>query len=80
MAAFLVTVLLAVFQRMTGPSYPIDGELRLATGESLDYSLPRSNEGRAELEIRFPSPKDGAEATLEWRRWPTDEPFRSQSM
>jgi hypothetical protein len=80
LAAFLVTVLLAVFQRKTGPSYPIDGELGLQSGEVLEYSLPRSNEGRPELEIEFSMPSLGGTATLEWRRWPTDEAFLRQSM
>jgi hypothetical protein len=79
-AAFLVTVLLAGFQRKTGPSYPIDGQVRLSSGETIDYSLPRSNQGRPELEIELVMPSGGGEATLEWRRWPTEEAFRRQSM
>lgn len=79
-AAFLVTVLLAGFQRKTGPSYPIDGQVRLPSGETIDYSLPRSNQGRPELEIELVMPSGGGEATLEWRRWPTEDAFRRQSM
>jgi hypothetical protein len=79
-AAFVVTVLLAVFQRMTGPSYPIRGTEALPNGESVSYSLPRSNEGRDELRIAIPAPPTASGAILEWRRYPTDEPFRSQVM
>ena len=79
-AAFVVTVLLAVFQRMTGPSYPIRGTEALPNGESLSYSLPRSNEGRDELRIALPAPSGATRADLEWRRYPTDEPFQSQPM
>ena len=79
-AAFAVTVLLAVFQRMTGPSYPIRGTETLADGESVGYSLPRSNEGRDELRIAIPAPSSVSRAILEWRRYPTDEPFQSQAM
>jgi hypothetical protein len=78
--AFVVTVLLAVFQRMTGPSYPIDGKIALGSGEILKYSLPRSNEGRSQLVIELLVPSQGGEATLEWRRWPTEEEFQRQSM
>ena len=79
-SAFAVTVLLAVFQRMTGPSYPIRGTEALPNGESVSYSLPRSNEGRDELRIRIRAPSNTAQANLEWRRYPTDEPFRLQPM
>jgi len=79
-AAFVVTVLLAVFQRMTGPSYPIRGTEVLSNGESVSFNLPRSNEGRDELRIAIPAPSSAIRAILEWRRYPTDDPFRSQPM
>lgn len=79
-AAFVVTVLLAVFQRMTGPSYPIRGTETLPNGESVSFNLPRSNEGRDVLRIAVPAPSGATRAILEWRRYPTGEPFRSQPM
>ncbi len=79
-AAFVVTVLLAVFQRMTGPSYPIRGTEDLPNGELVSYRLPRSNEGRNELRITIPAPANANRANLEWRRYPTDEAFQSQAM
>ena len=78
--AFIVTVFLAVFQRMTGPSYPISGSASLSTGETISYSLPRSNEGRKELRITIPAVPGASRATLEWRRFPTDEPFEKLAM
>ena len=78
--AFVVTVLLAVFQRMTGPSYPIRGTEALSNGESVSFNLPRSNEGRDELRIAIQAPSSATRAILEWRRYPTDDPFRSQPM
>ena len=79
-AAFAVTVLLAVFQRMTGPSHPMRGTESLPNGESVSYRLPRSNEGRTELRIAISAPVGVTKATLEWRRFPTDDPFQSQAM
>ena len=75
-----MTVVLAVFQRMTGPSYPIRGTEVLASGEVVSFSLPRSNEGRDELRIGLRAPSNANRATLEWRRYPTDEAFQSQAM
>jgi hypothetical protein len=80
LAAFAVTVFLAVFQRMTGPSHPVRGTVEVDASESVRYRLPRSNEGRDELRIRIPAPTEHDTATLEWRRWPTDDGFQRQTM
>jgi hypothetical protein len=80
LAAFVVTVLLAVFQRMTGPSHPLRGTAHVGAAESIRFRLPRSNEGRDQLRIRIPAPAEHGGATLEWRRWPTDDAFHSQVM
>jgi len=79
-AAFVVTVMLAVFQRMTGPSYPVRGETELSSTQTISYRLPRSDQGRGSLEVGIPAPSSGATATLEWRRYPTEEPFQRLEM
>ena len=56
------------------------GESVLPSGDVVVFKLPRSNEGRETLRIAIPAPQPGSRATLEWRRFPTEEPFRSQSM
>lgn len=79
-AACAVTVVLAVFQRMTGPSYPFRGKTELPHGDCVSYQLPRSNQGRPDLRIVIPAPAAEARAVLEWRRFPKDVPFQSQEM
>ena len=74
-AAFMVTVALAFFQRMTGPSYPARGGVELADGQEIRYRLPRSNEGRDRLRISLPREVGVDRAVLEWRRYPTDDAF-----
>jgi len=75
-AAFVVTVLLAVFQRMTGPSHPARGTVTLSGDTAISYRLPRSDEGRGRLAVSMPAPPTGAQAVLEWRRYPTNEAYR----
>jgi len=79
-AAFLVTVALAFFQRTTGPSYPVRGKMVGADGRSISYRLPRSNEGRDRLTISIPSPSASGRAAVVWRRYPTDEVFQAVTM
>ncbi|MEE4272348.1 MAG: hypothetical protein V2I67_11770 [Thermoanaerobaculales bacterium] len=71
-AAFFLTVTLAVFQRMTGPSYPLRGEVA-ATGGAPGFatSLPRSHGGEGGLEVTVEAPPGWDGGALEWRRYPT---------
>jgi hypothetical protein len=79
-AAFVITVLLAVFQRMTGPSYPLRGEASGAGVDAFEYSLPRSHGGPGGLEVAVEVPAVGVDGVLEWRRYPTDDPWSEVPM
>lgn len=72
-AAFVLTVVLAAFQRLTGPTYPVRGEVEV-TGTQVTYRLPRAHAGNSDLRIAIDAPP-GVTGTLEWRRWPTDDPW-----
>jgi len=78
--AFVLTVLLATFQRMTGPSHPLRGEVVVSGDQAISYRLPRSDRGRGGLRVSVPVPAPGGEARLEWRRYPTNEPFQELPM
>ena len=79
-AAFIVTVALAFFQRITGPSHPARGAVTLADGQVLRYRLPRSNEGRGSLVIALPQTSGDVRAAVEWRRYPTDDAHQTLVM
>lgn len=78
--AFLVTVLLALFQRSTGPSYPKRGEVIVQGGQEIQYRLPRSNNGRETIRVTVPAPESASRAILSWRRYPTNEDYSDISM
>lgn len=78
--AFALTVTLALFQRMTGPSYPKRGETLTPEGTAIDYRLPRSHGGEGGLEVSLGAPESIRHASLEWRRYPTSEPWSSVTM
>lgn len=79
-AAFVLTVVLAVFQRMTGPSYPLRGSFSAPGGESRSFSLPRTHGGPGGLEVSVELPESIAGGTLEWRRYPTNDPWQSMTL
>lgn len=74
--ALLVTLFFAVFQRMTGPTYPIKGKNFEFAGDVVSsYRLPRSctiGQGGCAVKVTSQSP---LELGLAWRRFGTDEPF-----
>lgn len=79
-AAFLVTVLLAVFQRATGPSYPKRGTIAVQGGQEIQYRLPRSNNGREMIRVTLPAPDSAVRTTLLWRRFPTKDDYSELAM
>jgi hypothetical protein len=60
----------AVYQRLTGPTNPLRVALTVG-GEDIRFRLPRSGTTDGEVRVAVPSPREGATATLWWRRYPT---------
>lgn len=78
--AFLLTVVLAVFQRMTGPSYPKRGVVLAPGGNEIHFRLPRSHGGDGGLLVTIDPPENIKHGILEWRRYPVNEPWTSVTM
>lgn len=74
--ALLVTLFFAVFQRATGPTYPIKGShVAFAGGEIFAYRLPRScTVGGKDCLVNIKS-VDPIQGLLSWKRLGADEPF-----
>jgi hypothetical protein len=71
--AVVLTIGSAVYQRMTGPTYPLRGKA-VVDGTEIKFRLPRSAETAAEAEVALPAPA-GARGWLEWKRFPTNDPW-----
>lgn len=78
--ASILTVILALFQRMTGPSYPKRGETLTPAGDEIQFRLPRSHGGEGGLSVRVDVPESIRHGVVEWRRYPTAEPWSSVTM
>lgn len=69
--AVVITVASAVYQRMSGPTYP----LRVGAGfggAAESFRLPRSAETTADAVVSVPAPAP-AEGWLDWKRFKTDD-------
>jgi hypothetical protein len=78
--AFILTVVLAIFQRMTGPSYPLRGSFLASDGQEVQYRLPRTHGGPGGLDVSVALPESVHGGDLEWRRYPTGDPWTSVTL
>ena len=75
-AAVLLMLGAAVYQRLTGPTHPVRGRIEVGA-EAYDYRLLRSQQTSERARIVVPRPGAGATGTLSYRRYPTDDPFET---
>jgi hypothetical protein len=77
--AVVVTLAAAVYQRMTGPTYPVSGELELA-GETIAWEMERTWEGDTDQEITVAVPSDSFSGYIEWKRNKVEEAWTTVPM
>jgi len=76
--AVIITLASAVYQRVTGPTYPLEGEIFIA-GQTVHYEIPRNEEttGDALVSIAVPATVTGA---VFWKRYKTDDALTETPM
>lgn len=77
--AFLVTVASAIYQRRTGPTYPLRGRVE-AGGVSLKFELPRSAETSADCEISVTVSASEVTGRILYKRSKTSEAWSETPM
>ena len=65
--AVIITVASAVYQRMTGPSYPKSGSINFE-GKKIDYKFERSHLSSSNYVIEIKTGDPSIRGTLKWRR------------
>ena len=71
--AIVITLVLSVYQRMTGPTYPMKVAVEL-NGESYKVKLPRSGVQHDEM-VMLKGISSDAEAQLHYRRYPLADEY-----
>ena len=77
--AFLVTVFIMIYQRMTGPTYPISGKIPLAATE-ISFELPRSHVVTSDCEVAVTVSHSQIEGVLIYKRFKTRDDLTEQPM
>jgi len=76
--AVVITLGSAVYQRMTGPTYPLRVKAVVA-GTEIRVRLARSAETGADAEVAIPAPAP-IEGRLEWKRFKTDDAWAGAAL
>ena len=70
--AVVVTITSALYQRMTGPSYPVTRTIEISD-DTITSSLPRSHGGESDREIRIGVPDTEISGQLIYKRYKTPD-------
>lgn len=77
--AFVITASVAVYQRVTGPSYPIKGEISVHN-EIINYNFNRSQEGQIDSKVNIPVKNKEISGILFWKRYNTEDDWSQTIM
>lgn len=72
--AFIITAGSAVFQRMTGPTYPKKGEITFS-GQKIIYKLERSHVSTSNYIVELETGDPEIKAVVKWRKFTTLDEF-----
>ena len=70
--AFIITISTAVYQRLTGPTYPISGIVQIANQE-IKYNLARSHGGLDDHTVSIHVNDSNINGSLFYKRFKTDD-------
>lgn len=74
--AVLITVVSAVYQRISGPTYPVRGTVALGS-ETVELKLTRTHGGEGDQPIQIEIPNADVTGEIAWRRFPTGDPWET---
>jgi len=77
--AFLITAGAGIYQRRTGPTYPIDG-LVILNGKEIKYELERSHSGEGNHVVKIETRDETISGYVEWKRYKTADEWMNVTM
>lgn len=78
--AIVITLGTAVFQRLTGPTYPISGKVELGAGNLVKYKLERSHSSSKSLKVEIPVNSSEVLGNVYWKRYKTSDDWQVVNM
>lgn len=78
-ASFIITLAFAIYQRRTGPTFPLSGEAPL-DGSTVKYRMIRSQDVGSPAEVAVDAENAEVRGVLAYRRYPTSDKLTSVEM
>jgi len=70
--AVIFTIIVAEYQKMTGPTYPVKGKIIL-NNQQINYELIRTAENKTDAEISLAVPDKSVNGTIEYKRYKSND-------
>lgn len=77
--AFLITACTLVYQRVTGPTYPLSGKVTL-NGKEIGYTLNRAHPGETNHVVKIETNDETITGYLLWKRHKTADEWKKELM
>lgn len=77
--AFIITAASAVFQRMTGPTYPLSGKIEL-DGKEIKYKFDRSHSTSEDCLVQIVVNDNSIKGVMFWRKYKFDKEYNRIEM
>jgi len=77
--AVIFTMAAAVYQKRTGPTYPVEGKTAI-NGQEISYKLIRTAENKKDAEISIQIPDTTVSATITYKRFKSHDSLTTASM
>lgn len=77
--ALLITISTAIYQRVTGPTYPIQGDIKI-DNQDIHYKLARSHGGLDDHEIKIKVNEPGTAGNVYYKRFKTEDKWTKLPM
>lgn len=77
--SFIFTLVIAYYQRKTGPTYPVSGKAEI-TGQVVKYKLIRTYDGADDAEVRIKNTGKDIEGMIRYKRFGVEEDWNTVVM
>ena len=78
--AVIITIGSAVYQRLTGPTHPLAGAVKLPNGHEVSFSLQRTHAGSGTAPVSVLTQDSAIAGKLMWRTYRSSEQWQTSAM
>lgn len=77
--SFIVMATIAIYQRITGPTYPVHGNITINSND-INYALPRSSSGNDDEVFKIKVPDKNITGVMDYRRYKSYDEWMSMPL